>query len=103
MLNLKKHKKLKKFTSPVPGSEVGFWTQIMVFHYVYNVFIVLVGLGLILWGGWMVSAGIEGEIDWIINIFGNESSLYNATPGVFLVVIGFLIIVFARSKVDYKK
>jgi hypothetical protein len=98
-----KGKKYKKFRTPVPGEEVGFWTKLMYLHYLYNLIIVIIGVGLIIWGGWMIINGINGEIDWIIKLFGNESTLLNATPGTFLIVVGLLILLFVRSKVDYRK
>ena len=96
-------KKLKSFKPPVPGDNAEFWTKAMIFYYIYNGFIVMVGLAIIILGGWMIVNGVDGNIDWILKLFGNKSELLNATPGVFLVVIGFLIIIFARSKTEYKK
>jgi len=75
----------------------------MYLHFLYNIFIILAGGGFIFWGSWMIVKGVKGEIDWIINLFGNKSSLYNATPGVLLIIVALILILFARSKVEYKK
>lgn len=98
----KRGKKLKKFSTPVKGDNNKFWTKAMFLHYIYNILIVLVGVGFMIWGGRMIINGIAGKIDWIIEIFGNKSKILNATPGVFFILVGFLIIIFARSDTEYK-
>jgi len=50
----------------------------------------------------MIGDGISGDIEWIVKIFGNESSLKQASPGVFLSVLGLLFIVVAKDNVAFK-
>ena len=103
MVKILKSKRLQKFKPPVSGDNSKFWTTVMILHYCYNTLIILAGTAIIIWGYRMVTKGITGEIDWILKAFGNESTLKNASPGVVLIVVGLLIILFARDNVEYKK
>jgi hypothetical protein len=102
MVKLLTSKRLRNFHPPVSGDNSKFWLRLMIFHYCYDAFIILVGSGFIILGYRFVEKGIKGEIDWIVKAFGNESILKNATPGVFLIVVGLLIILLARDNVEYK-
>jgi len=95
-------KRLQKFKPPVPGSNSKFWTSTRNFHYIYNGVIVIIGFFIIVKGFKMIGDGISGNIEWIVKIFGNESSLKQASPGVFLSVLGLLFIVVAKDNVAFK-
>lgn len=101
MVKILKSKRLQKFKTPVSGDNSKFWTRLMLLHYSYNIIILLIGGGLILKGYMLVEKGINGKIEWILKVFGNESSLKNASPGVFLIAVGLFIILFARDKAEY--
>lgn len=96
-------KLLQKFQTPVPGFNSKFWRTTRNFHYIYNGFVILIGLFIILKGMKMIGAGISGEIEWILKVFGNESSLKNASPGVLLAVLGLMFIVVAKDNVEFKR
>jgi hypothetical protein len=95
--------KNKAFETPVSGENEKFWLRQQMLHYSYNLIIVLLGSSFIFFGIRLVGKGVEGEIDWIIKLFGNESSVKNATPGIFLIIVGLLVIIFARDKTRFKK
>lgn len=95
-------KRLKKFKTPVPGSNSKFWTSTRNFHYIYNGGVVLFGLFIIIKGLILIRQGISGNIEWIVKAFGNESTLKNASPGVFLAVLGLLFILIAKDNVEFK-
>jgi hypothetical protein len=96
-------KKLKGLKSPVSGENSKYWSKLTWVYYGYNSFIVIVGSCFIVFGYNQIDNGVSGRIEWIVKLFGNESSLKHATPGVFLMLIGFFIILFARDKVGYHK
>ena len=103
MVKLLKSKRLQKFKPPVSGDNSKFWKLLLIIHYSYNTIVLIVGSLFILRGYKLVEKGVNGEIEWILKAFGNESTLKNASPGVFLILIGFFIILFARDNVEYKK
>jgi hypothetical protein len=93
---------LQKFKPPVPGSDSRFWAKTRNFHYIYNFFIAILSLFIVLKGVNIIIQGIEGNIEWILNLFGNESSIKHATPGVFIVLVGLLFFYIGRDKVEFK-
>lgn len=94
--------RLQKFKTPVPGSDSKFWTSTRNFHYIYNGVVILIGFFIIIKGVKMIGAGVSGEIEWIIKLLGNESSLKQASPGVFLAVLGLMFILVAKDNVEFK-
>ncbi len=103
MINLLKSRRLQKFKPPVSGDNSKFWKLLLIIHYSYNIIVLIVGSIFIFKGYELVERGINGEIEWILKVFGSESTLRNASPGIFLVIVGFFIILFARDNVEYKK
>jgi hypothetical protein len=102
MVKILRSKKLQKFKPPVSGDNARFWTVLMFVHYIYNIFVIVVGSGLIIVGYKLIDKGVNGEIEWILKVFGTESSLKNASPGVFLIAVGLFIIILARDTVECK-
>jgi len=97
VIDMLEKKRLKHFRPPVPGNNDKFWIKAMIYHYCYNTLVFLIGAGFIIWGGWMVINGVKGNVNWILELLGNKSKLVNATPGLFLMVVGFLIIILGKS------
>ena len=55
-------------------------------------------------GGFILTIlGFAGSIDWIIEGTDFTSKLMNASPGVLLMIIGFLIIILKRMAIRSKK
>lgn len=59
----------------------------------------LVGMAAIAAGIWLCISGVAGSVRWTTKIFGASSQLTDATPGVVLFVVGFLIIGITKPSV----
>lgn len=51
----------------------------------------------------LIILGFSGSVNWIVEFKGFTSRLTNATPGVFLVVVGAVLLVFSRPSVRIRK
>lgn len=61
----------------------------------------LTGIGMILAGIWLTYEGYTGDYQLFIKGDSLEASLVNATPGVLLIVLGVIVIIW-RAKIDIK-
>ena len=59
------------------------------------------GIGMIIVGCWLTYAGYTGDYQLILKGASLEASLVNATPGVLLIVLGVIVILY-RAKIDIK-
>lgn len=59
------------------------------------------GIGMIAVGCWLTYAGYTGDYQLILKGVSLEASLVNATPGVLLIVLGVIVILY-RAKIDIK-
>lgn len=58
-------------------------------------------IGMIVMGCWLTYAGYTGDYQIFIKGASLEASLVNATPGVLLIVLGVLVIIY-RAKINIK-
>lgn len=61
----------------------------------------LTGIGMIAVGCWLTYAGYTGDFQLFIKGGSIEASLVNATPGVLLIVLGVVVIMY-RAKINIK-
>ncbi len=61
----------------------------------------LTGIGMVIAGIWLTYEGYTGEYQLFIKANSLEASLVNATPGVLLIVLGVLVIIW-RAKINIK-
>lgn len=61
----------------------------------------LTGIGMIIVGCWLTYAGYTGDYQLFIKGGTLEASLVNATPGVLLIVLGVVVIMY-RAKINIK-
>ena len=61
----------------------------------------LTGIGMIAMGCWLTYAGYTGDYQLFIKGASLEASLVNATPGVLLIVLGVVVIIY-RAKITIK-
>ena len=61
----------------------------------------LTGIGMIIAGVWLTYLGYTGDYQLFIKGDSIEASLANATPGVLLIVLGVLVIIW-RAKINIK-
>ena len=59
------------------------------------------GIGMIAIGCWLTYAGYTGDYQLILKGASLEANLVNATPGVLLIVLGVVVILY-RAKIDIK-
>ncbi len=59
------------------------------------------GIGMIIAGCWLTYAGYTGDYQLILKGASLEASLANATPGVLLIVLGVVVILY-RAKINIK-
>lgn len=59
------------------------------------------GIGMIAVGCWLTYAGYTGDYQLILKGVSLEANLVNATPGVLLIVLGVVVILY-RAKIDIK-
>lgn len=59
----------------------------------------LVGYSLILIGIILIVVGVAGNIDWSIRMFGIDSKLIDASPGIVCVVGGIILVLTNRPKI----
>ena len=64
-------------------------------------FAMLTGIGMIIAGIWLTYEGYIGDYQLLIKGNSIEASLANATPGVLLIVLGVLVIIW-RAKINIK-
>jgi hypothetical protein len=79
------------------------WQKVVKNQFIYSIIGLVLGLICILLGAFLCYAGITGTSDWTIKLFGLESNLFKATPGVILFVIGFLVIWLTKYDVKTRK
>ena len=63
----------------------------------------LLGGAFALLGFWLVYKGYTGDINLLMSGDGIEAKLLNASPGIILIVLGFLLIWRSRSDIRIKK
>ncbi len=61
----------------------------------------LTGIGMIIMGCWLTYAGYTGDYQLFIKGASLEASLVNASPGVLLIVLGVIVIIY-RAKINIK-
>ena len=61
----------------------------------------LTGIGMIAMGCWLTYVGYTGDYQLLIKGASLEASLVNATPGVLLIVLGVVVIIY-RAKITIK-
>lgn len=61
----------------------------------------LTGIGMVIFGCWLTYEGYTGDYQLFIKSDTLEASLVNATPGVLLIVLGVLVIIW-RAKLNIK-
>lgn len=61
----------------------------------------LTGIGMIIVGCWLTYEGYTGDYQLFIKSDSLEASLANATPGVLLIVLGVVVIIY-RAKINIK-
>jgi hypothetical protein len=61
-----------------------------------GVILVVAGLGL-------MASGLSGSVSWVVQLGGLSSRLTNATPGVFSVVAGVVLLLLSRPNVKIQK
>lgn len=61
----------------------------------------LTGIGMIIAGIWLTYLGYTGDYQFFIKGDSIEASLANATPGILLIVLGALVIIW-RAKINIK-
>lgn len=66
--------------------------KISVLGMVLGLLCIIGGLGLLFWG-------VSGNVSWSVKVFGFDSKLADAAPGVVLFIVGALIIYFSRFEV----
>ena len=74
-------------------------------HYEFLSFLLpfISGFACLIGGFILTILGFTGDTSWIVEVSGFTSKLTNATPGIILMVIGFLIIINKKYEVNISK
>ena len=75
---------------------VAIWGEVIL-----AILAMLIGIGMIAMGCWLTYAGYTGDYQLQIKGASLEASLVNATPGVLLIVLGVVVIIY-RAKINIK-
>lgn|SRR3990172_4485876 len=75
----------------------------LLFHFIYSIIGLVLGLACIIGGIGLLFAGIGGSTSWVAKALGLTSELSDAPPGVFLFVVGVFLVFITRFGVHMKK
>jgi hypothetical protein len=78
---------------------------IQALHYEFIIILISLigGIGCLIAGIILTLLGLTGATEWIVEISGFTSKLINASPGVILMIIGFILTFKSRMKIKSKK
>jgi hypothetical protein len=70
------------------------------YRFIYSMTGLVIGLACLIGGIVLFLNGVAGSATWTSKIMGSDSTLSNAAPGVILFVVGLLIVLITRYKMN---
>ena len=82
----------------IPASVTGeeFWRKLSLYHLVYSLAGLLLGLACILGGILLFLRGVTGATSWTARVLGIDSQISDAAPGALLFVAGVIVVWLTR-------
>ncbi|GHU56780.1 hypothetical protein FACS189411_08320 [Bacteroidia bacterium] len=81
-------------------ANTNFGMQAIKYEYIIVIISLIGGIGCIIAGIVLTLLGFSGSIEWIVETTGFTSRLINASPGIVLMIIGFILVY--KSRINIK-